>query len=160
MNSSFSDKNGSDAIATRLREEAQAFNPTPPADMRRRVFSVLAGVESPDAHSGRGAVLRWLFAAGVVATAAVVAAMMLREHPDAGSRPHSPSRDRLVVGPGSSYSGAANPFALTLRFVDDPLEGEMQNLLSDLSRTSSTVARVLPGTTKRQKAATQGPAGV
>ena len=154
MSHFFGQSNASDPLTTRLREEARSFDPTPPADMHRRIVSALAAADVPRAADPHKPAW-WWFAAGTIAAAACVAVLLLRDWPGSAKAPHAP--DRVVIG--DMRTTYPSPLTLALRYVDDPLEGEMQNLLNDLSRASTTVTHVFPGTAKRQKPTTQGPAG-
>jgi hypothetical protein len=71
-----------------------------------------------------------------------------------------PGPDQVVIQPHPAPNVlAANPLALAHRWIDQPLEGELQNLMTDLSRTGNTVTRILPSPTRRPKPTTQSPAG-
>jgi hypothetical protein len=53
----------------------------------------------------------------------------------------------------------ADPVTLARRYIDQPLEGEVDRLIAGLAQARDTVVRVLPAATKRERAGTR-PAGV
>jgi len=132
-----------DPMIAQLRQQAQAFDPQPPAGLHRRIISTLAQADnSPRSSPSR---LGWLFAAGTLAAAAIVAVLVLRDHPVAPIHPPKPNPAKFALDPS-----VPNPLTLAMQYVDDPLQNEAENLLKDLSRASTTVTHVFPGGAKRQ----------
>lgn len=156
MSKWFNRKRDSDPLTKRLRAGAQAFDPDLPSGLHRRVLSALAEFEGPERGKSQSR-LAWLFAAGTVAAAAIVAVMVLRDHAGlpAPVPKHSPG---MIVLEPKTYP---NPLTLAMQYVDDPLETEARNLLKDLSSASTTVTHVFPGGGRRaqKQPTTKGPAG-
>jgi hypothetical protein len=143
-------------IIDKLRSQAQAYQPTPPPHLNRRIREGLAAVEAP-VRRVRAPWFAWQLAATVFAGALLAAALIYqqtRPTPQTVTiRPDKPGTHVKLPGKETAGFSTANLVALTHRWVDQPLQGEMENLLSDLSRTKDTVARVLPAT-KRAKPTT------
>lgn len=143
MSKMLSNKTAPDSLTEQLRKQAAAFDPNPPAGVHRRILSTLAEVDaSPRRSHSR---LSWLFAAGTIAAAAIVAVLVLRDHPISPINPPKQTPAKFALDPT-----VPNPLALALQYVDDPLQNEAENLLKDLSRASTTVTHVFPGGAKRQ----------
>ncbi len=132
-----------DPMIAQLRQQAQAFDPNPPAGLHRRIISALAEADAAPrpSHSRFG----WLIAAGTLAAAAIVAVLVLRDHPVLPIDPPKHNPAKFALDPT-----VPNPLTLALQYVDDPLQNEAENLLKDLSRASTTVTHVFPGGAKRQ----------
>jgi hypothetical protein len=145
MSNSFSNSKLPDPLTAQLREQAQSFDPEPPAGLHRRIVSAIAQADaSPRPSHWR---LGWLFAAGTVAAAVLVAVLVLRDH---STSPIDPPR-HIPARFANLDPTVPNPLALALQYVDDPLQNEAENLLKDLSRASTTVTHVFPGAAKRQQ---------
>jgi hypothetical protein len=146
------------SIGDELRAQARAFDPAPPGDLNRRIRSGLAAVEVP-ANRGVAEWFRRPVVAMVVVGAMLAGAVIYMQTRPARelARTMPPSSRTTVAHPGGGTSatfGSANLVALTERWVEQPLQGEVDNLLADLERTRGTVARVLPAAVKRARATT------
>lgn len=154
-------------IIDELVSQARGFDPEPPAHFNRRIRSAVAAVEWPLA----GGAARWFrrpVVAAVLAGVLLAAGLIYRQGRPARDVARgtgtttTPTREVVVNrGAGSTSFGSANLVALAERWVDQPLQGEVDNLLNDLARTKDTVARVLPAATKRARPTTvKGTQGV
>jgi hypothetical protein len=137
-------------LTNQLRHQAARFESEPPAGLRRQVLSAIARVE-PEQHARRSPLI---FLAGSLATAACALALffLLRDHPATPTivkAPPTPPSASIAAVPAT-----ANPLALAHRWVDAPLEGEVQTLLTDLKTASQTVSNILPAPIKRPRPAT------
>jgi len=140
-------------LTDQLRHQAARFDPQPPPTLRRRVATALA-----DAPPPRGAARPhyfWFALTGaVLACAAVVVTLIVRApqptHPSIAQRPPTQHTDPVLAATPSRPS----PLALAQEWIDDPLEGEVQNLWIDLKTASQTVSSVLPSPVKRARATT------
>jgi hypothetical protein len=147
-----------DRLTNALRAQARAFQPEPPAGVRRRVRSALAEVDTaPGASPGPWA--GWsIILTGLTAAAAVVVIVIAVSHRpasrDIAQRP-VPDRPHPVL-PSASVA-VADPVSLAHRFLDQPLETEVEHVLAGLSQTRDTVTRILPAPVRRARPATQPP---
>jgi hypothetical protein len=149
-----------DSMIGRLRADAKAYQPEVPAGVRRRVMSALAEVET-ERSSPRGAWWRWVSAAGVGLAAVVVVALVMRSRPGHGPVVQgTPRTGPRITLPDTSVAIGGDPVSLARRFIDRPLEGEVDRLLVGLEQARDTVVRVLPAPVKRERAAGTRPAGV
>ena len=147
-------------LIDQLRHDAQAFDPAPPAHLHRRIQSALAAVPDP-ASASRFTPIGWrlaaMFAIALLGAAAVIYQQSRPKAPQVARMPTSqypqPTPTLAIVHP--------NPLWITQRWVEEPFQTEMTNLLTDLSRTTDTVSRVLPAPAKRAKpaAGTGAPVG-
>jgi hypothetical protein len=98
-------------------------------------------------------------AAGVGVMVVVVALVMRSRTlgPVIVQAPH-PAGPKISL-PDTSVAIVGDPVGLARRYIDRPLEGEVDRLLAGLTQTRDTVARVLPAPVKRPAAGTR-PAGV
>jgi hypothetical protein len=92
--------------------------------------------------------------------AVVVIAVAMRSRPVRpvvvrGTQPVRPG----IGLPDTSVAIVADPVTLARRYIDQPLEGEVDRLIAGLAQARDTVVRVLPAATKRERAGTR-PAGV
>jgi len=142
-------QNPTDPLIQQLRNEAASFDPALPPDLHRKIISTLAQADARPRAKSR--LLHWLIPAATMTAAAIVTILLFQNHPT----PTQPSHQTPVV------IKTPNPITLTMQYVDDPLQTEVQSLVNDFTRASTTVTHVFPGASKRQpKPATQGPAGV
>ena len=123
-----------DPLSDQLREEAQAFDPDPPPGVRRHV---LAAVESLAASRARAphSPLYWLARGAIAATVIVLTAIVVVRHYSRTAGPvvvQHPTPRGPAVELTRAVARATDPSALAERFVDQPLEGELQNLMTDL----------------------------
>ncbi len=142
------DVDEADPIAVQLRAEAGAGDPAVPAGLRRRVISALAAAEP----APRTRALDWWpagIAAGIVA-GVIVAIVLIHQPGKTPSIGHGTIAKKLH--PSNEKGASPTPFALAQQWIDDPLEGELRNLMNDLSRTTDTVTNVLPSGSKRKAA--------
>ncbi|HEY7117084.1 MAG TPA: hypothetical protein VH475_10880 [Tepidisphaeraceae bacterium] len=136
-----------DQLTSRLRAQADAFRPELPAALHRQIASALAAARQDDPARPTS----WLWSFTAVATLAVVifaATLIVRSHTHHTPIAQYPGRDRnpaLVVTRNADLASAANPLRLG-HYLERPLESEVENLLTDLSRTRQTLTRVLPAT--------------
>jgi hypothetical protein len=148
-------KPSEDSLKAELREQARGFDPRPPTGLRRRIFSALAEVDKQAVARPRNAWQGW--------AAASVLVVMLGGLGVAGWMRSRPAQGPLVKGPvtapavlGRTSVAIADPVTLAHRYVDGPLEAEVESLLTGLAQTRDTVARVLPAPARRTAAATRG----
>ena len=148
-----------DSMVRRLRAQAEAYQPEVPTGLRRRVMSAMAGVEVGSSRS-RAAGWRWMSVAGV-GVAALVVALVMRGRPVHGPVVQTtPQKGPRVTLPDTSVAIVGDPVTLARRYIDRPLEGEVDRLLVGLEQARDTVVRVLPAPVKRERAAGTRPAGV
>lgn len=151
--------NSDDQLTTQLRDEARAFAPQPPAGVRRRIMSALAEVEVASAAPRSLWRIGAVSAASLAVVAIVVIAVAVRHRPATPqiARGPLPARAHPVLPPPSV--AFADPVSLAHRYLDRPLEDEVENVLVGLSRARDTVVRVLPAPARRPGPATRPPAG-
>ncbi len=145
--------NSNETLIAALRKQARAIDPSPPPDMRRRVFSAVAELRQPARRLSMGP--RLLALLGTAAVTALVA-VLLHHHntaPDSTATPKQVVRAHRLP----SFPDPA-PLALAHHLLDDPMQGEVQSLYNDLSRTTGTISAILPSPAKRAKT-TPPPAG-
>ena len=146
-----------DPLLQQLHEQARAFNPDPPPGARRHVLSALESLSASRTRARRGPLYWVARGAAVAAIIALAAILIVHQYstPRAPIAKHSPSprAGQITV----AVVKATDPSALAERFVDQPLEGELQNLMTDLGRAKDTITRALPLSVKRQRPATQPP---
>jgi hypothetical protein len=147
-----------DPLTTRLRDEARAFAPQPPAGVRRRIMSALAAADATPAAPRTMWRISAISAAGL-AIVAVVVAVTVRQRPAPPQvvRGPLPTHAQPVLPPPTF--AFADPVSLAHRYLDAPIENEVENVLVGLSRARDTVVRVLPAPSKRPGPATRPPAG-
>ncbi|HSI34862.1 MAG: hypothetical protein ACAI43_25210 [Phycisphaerae bacterium] len=141
-----------DRVLGRLRAEAADFDPDLPAGVRRRVMSALAALDAVGAEpAGRPVSWAWWSAVGGLAAAVVVALTLLG---GPGTTPGGPGTpDKVAVAPeagGGLETGGfvGTPIALLQEWVEAPLEGELENLMTDVTRATGTLRSVLPAPAK------------
>jgi len=144
--------NPTEPLIDQLRAEAQRFDPTAPTGLRR---TVLAAVAHSKPRAVMPVALRWSLAGGGAA-AAVVAVACFRYLPNPPSI-HDPSHEIVKTSP-------PNPelirVAIARLWSRDPLEGEVQSLVTSFNNARDTVTAVLPAAVKRSRPTTQTPADV
>lgn len=148
-----------DRLTSELRAQARAFNPTPPAGVRRQIISALAEVETApgaarESWAGWPAVITGL--AAMAAIFVIVVAVRSRPTPNVIARHPTPDRPHPVL-PHTSVA-VADPMSLAHRYLDQPLETEVEHVLAGLTQTRDTVTRILPAPVRRARPATQPPA--
>lgn len=142
-------------ITDQLRSEAQSYDPAPPAHLNRRIRSALAALPDHGETSRAALLLRFqrpIIAATVLASALLLATLVYRRTEPTPKIAQTPTSKSSITSTPTFASARLD--ALTYRWVEQPLEGEVTNLLTDLTRTKETVARVLPAAAKRAKPAT------
>jgi hypothetical protein len=144
------------ALAGRLRDEARAFDPAVPVGLRRRVFSKLARQPAIAAGAASGSQSLLLRALGAVGLAAAVVALIFVARPGRPTAIDRPKPPVIVKAPTPYAFAAADPDSLARRWVDQPIEAEIQSLMSGLSQAGETVAGVLPAAPKRAAKADGG----
>jgi hypothetical protein len=150
-----------DPLLQQLQDQAQAFNPDPPPGARRHVLSALESLSASRTRPRRGPLYWVARGAAVAAIIALAAILIVHQYstPRAPIVKHSPSprpAGQITV----AVVKATDPSALAERFVDQPLEGELQNLMIDLGRAKDSITRALPIGMKRHRPATQPPSRV
>ena len=148
-----------DPLFDQLREQAQAFDPDPPPGMRRHVLAAVESLAASRARAPHGPVY-WLARGGAVAVVIVLTTIVIVHHYARTDGPvvvQRPAPRGSAVELTRAVAKATDPSALAERFVDQPLEGELQNLMTDLGRAKDTITRALPMSIKRQRPATQPP---
>ena len=148
-----------DRLTDELRAQARAFQPAPPAGVRRRIFATLAEVETTpgaarESWAGWPAMLTGLTA--LVAIVVIVMAVRSRPTPNVITQRHAPERPHPML-PRTSLA-VADPMSLAHRYLDRPLETEVEHVLAGLTQTRDTVTRILPAPVRRARPATQPPA--
>jgi hypothetical protein len=88
--------------------------------------------------------------AGLLA-AVVVALIMFREKPQNTPVVIPTPKESRPLTPNTSLA-AANPLVLTERFLESPMQAELDNLVSDLNRTTRTISTILPSPKKAKPA--------
>lgn len=149
-----------DRLTSELRAQARAFDPEAPPGVRRRIFSALAEVgAAPDA--GRGSWVGWpSILTGLTAAAAIVVIVLAvrnRPTPSTIAQRPAPERSHPAVLAHTSVA-VADPMSLAHRYLDQPLETEVEHVLAGLTQTRDTVTRILPAPVRRARPATQPPA--
>jgi hypothetical protein len=144
-----------DKLIAQLREEAQRFDPKPLPGLRRRLIATIA--DAPASHRTPTMRISWPVAA--CATAATVAiavtAFVLRDH----ARIRTP----LVIVPQTrqwatktlpspGVLASANPVSLAHRWVEQPLQTEVDTWMNHLTSAGGTVTSVFPAPVKRTHA--------
>jgi hypothetical protein len=148
-------------IIDRLKSQAQAYDPAPPGHLNRRIRTSLAAADAPS-QVPLVSLLRWPLTAALLAGVLLAGAAIYRQSrrsPDvAKGKPRNPPATVVHrAAPSPTFASAGLP-ALTQRWIDQPLQGEVESLLSDLTRTRQTVERVLPAAARRTKPATKAAA--
>jgi len=146
-----------DQLLAQLREQAGLIPSEFPAGMHRRIATALAALEPAPKPIWASAAARWisLSAAGMVVGVIVAVAVMRSgsttpvPQPEIAKKIEKPSPNSLI---------APTPVALVQQWVDNPLEGELRDLLDDVSRATETVTSVLPAA--RKAGVRAGDAGV
>jgi hypothetical protein len=150
----------SDPLISQLREEAARFDPAPPPAVRRAVLGAIAALENARAPRTIMARMsgRWSIAAAALAlvTAAVLIALTVGHRPAAPVVVRAPQKTLPSTG---TFSGSANPIALARRWVEEPLQGEVNNLMTGLTEAGDTVTRALPGAVRHPGCAVPAPRG-
>ena len=141
-----------DSVVARLRAEAADFHPDLPAGVRRRVMSALAALDAVGAEpAGRPVSWAWWSAVGRLAAGVVVALTLLG---GPGTTPGQLERPGTIARTPDSGGGletggfVGTPIALLQEWVEEPLEGELQNLMTDVTRATGTLRSVLPAPAK------------
>lgn len=144
-----------DQLIARLRQQAGLMTPELPAGMHRRIATALAALEPAPRPFRGSAAARWISvsAAGIVVGVIVAIAVMRNGNtatqPQIAIQTEKPSPHALVT---------PAPVTLVQQWVDNPLEGELRDLLNDVSRATETMTSVLPAA--RKAGARAGDAGV
>jgi hypothetical protein len=144
------------SIEEQLRQQARQFDPALPAGLHRRIISALAeGNIAPAniAPTRRIEILQWWLAAGTLAAALLLAFFLMRTP----NPPHHTPAPQIVTSVNLDPVTTANPLALAARYVDHPLQGEVQTLLDEFSTASRTVTHVFPGAARRPIANQKSP---
>jgi hypothetical protein len=153
-----------DPLISQLREEAARFDPAPPPAVRRAVLAAIADLESTPAPRTRpaGTFARWPFAAALaVVTTAVVIVLVVRHRPATPTIVQTPEKSQWAaqtLHSTGTFSGSAHPIALARRWVQEPLQGEVNNLMTGLTEAGDTVTRALPGAVRHPGCAMPAPA--
>ena len=147
-----------DRLTNELRAQAEAYNPEPPPALRRQIFSALAEIDAApgaprESWAGWSAVLTGLTA--VVAIVILVVVVRSRPTPNTIAQHREPDRPHAVLPPTSL--AVADPMSLAHRYLDQPLETEVEHVLAGLTQTRDTVTRILPAPVRRARPATQPP---
>jgi hypothetical protein len=149
-----------DRLTTDLRDQARAFTPQPPAALRRRIFSALAAVEASPAVSARPSWSRLSVAlTGLAAAIVILVAVTIRTRPSHPTVAQRPESTRLHPALSTASVAIADPVSLAHRYLDQPLETEVERVLAGLTQTRDTVTRILPAPVRRARPATQPPLG-
>jgi hypothetical protein len=153
-----------DPLINQLRDEAARFDPAPPPAVRRAVLAALAALDrTPAPHTlPAGMFARWSFAAALaVVTVAVVIVLAVRHRPATPVIVRTPQKTQWAaqtLPSTGAFSGSANPIAFARRWVEEPLQGEVHNLMTGLTEASDTVTRALPGAVRHPGCAVPAPA--
>lgn len=142
-----------DQLIAQLREQAGLIPSEFPAGMHRRIATALAALEPAPQPIWTRSAVRWLSlsAAGIIVGVMIAMAVMRQTVP----APAPQIAQKIEKFNPNALSTPA-PVALVQQWVDNPLEGELRNLLDDVSRGAETVTSVLPAARK----ARAGDAGV
>ena len=148
-----------DRLTSELRAQARAFNPEVPSGVRRRIFSALAEADvaprsSRDSWAGWSTILAGLTA--VAAIVVIVLSVRSRPTPNIIVRNSTPDRPHPTLLSHTSVA-VADPMSLAHRYLDRPLETEVEHVLAGLTQTRDTVTRILPAPVRRARPATQPP---
>jgi hypothetical protein len=143
-----------DKLIAQLREYAQRFDPQPPPGLRRRLIAAIA--DAPASHRAPTMRIGWFVAACATAAAAAiaVAAFVLRDH--------APIRTPVVIVPQTQQwspkalsspgtLASANPISLAHRWVEQPLQNEVDTWKNHLTSAGNTVTGVFPAPVKRSR---------
>ena len=142
-----------DPLITRLREQASTYDPQPPAGLRRRLLSAVAEAPGPQ-RPHRSLRLGWTVATLAAAILIVLAFWELRPQPRI-----TPIAQTPQSRPGSTRAVAAslvyptgNPIALAQRWVEEPLQNQVNRLIQHLNSATDTLKSPFPAPTKRPRA--------
>lgn len=144
-----------DKLIAQLREDAQRFDPQPPPGLRRRLITAIA--DAPASQRTPTMRIGWFVAACATAAAAAaiaVAAFVLRDH--------APVRAPVVILPQTQQwlpktlpspgaLASANPVSLAHRWVEQPLQNEVDTWKNHLTSAGNTVTGVFPAPVKRSR---------
>jgi hypothetical protein len=141
-----------DPLINQLRDQAKQFDPQPPATLRRRLLSALAQAPAP-AHAHRSPRLGWTIATIAAAVLIGLAFWELRPQP-----PVTPIAQTPQSRPLSTQSLAAsltyptgNPLALAQRWVEQPLQDQVNTLIDHLTSARDTLQSPFPSPIKRPR---------
>ena len=140
-----------DPLITQLRDQAKQFDPQPPATLRRRLLSALASAPAPRTNH----TLRLRLTLATIATAILIALAFFefRPHP-----PTTPFVQSPQSRPGSARAIATsliyptgNPIALAQRWVEQPLQNQVNTLIDHLTSARDTLQSPFPSPIKRPR---------
>jgi hypothetical protein len=142
-------------LIAQLREEADRFDPQPPPGLRRRLLATLAN--APAVRRPRPTTpIYWSVAACATALAVAVVAFALRDrspvHPPVVIVPQTQQWAIKPLPSPAALSASANPIALAQRWVEEPLQREVETWRNHLTSATDTVTGVFPAPVKRQRA--------
>jgi hypothetical protein len=143
-----------DPLINHLRDQAKAFDPEPPAPLRRRIFSGLAQAPAPCAD--QTFTLRWTIATVAAAAAAILVALAFWE---VRPEPHTtPLVQTPQSRPGSTRTvtvalvyPTGNPIALAQRWVEEPLQNQINTLIQHLTSATDTLKAPFPSPVKHPR---------
>jgi hypothetical protein len=92
--------------------------------------------------------------------AVVVITLVMRPRPVQGPIVQGKPAGPRISLPDTSVAIVGDPVTAARRYIDRPLEGEVDRLLVGLEQARDTVVRVLPAPVRRERAAGTRPAGV
>lgn len=140
-----------DPLINRLRDQAKAFDPEPPAPLRRRILSGLAQAPAPRAdHTLR---LRWTIATVAAAILVILAFWELRPEPHTTplvQTPQSRPGSTRTVTVALTYP-TGNPIALAQRWVEEPFQNQVNTVVQHLTSVRDTLKSPFPSPIKRPR---------
>jgi hypothetical protein len=136
-----------DPLITQLRDQANAFDPDPPTALRRRLFEALAQASTPrPAH--RSLKLGWTIATLAAAILIALAFWELRPQPRVTPFVQTPQSRPRALATSLSYP-TGNPIALAQRWVEQPLQNQVNTLIEHLTSARDTLRSPFPSPVKR-----------
>lgn len=147
-----------DPLIQQLRREASRLDPKLPEGLHRKVMSALARVDEPaDSRAQRPGTLyatwRWIIV-GVCTAAFVAGALgLFQQRPNPAPIAKHPSQNpapSVAIFRSTQSTGlpTPTPVSLAMLLVDDPMETELQKLMTDFTTARDTITRALPGPRK------------
>jgi hypothetical protein len=141
-----------DPLINQLREQAKDFDPQPPPGLRRQLLSALPQAPAP-ARSRRGARLGWTIATVAAAVLIALAFWELRPQPRVSPIAQTPqSRPLATQSLAASLTyPTGNPIALAQRWVEQPLQDQVNTLIDHLTSARDTLQSPFPSPIKRPR---------
>jgi hypothetical protein len=143
-----------DPLLTQLRDQAKQFDPQPPTTLRRRLLSALAHAPAP-ARAHRSPRLGWTIATLATAVLIGLAFWELRPQPRVTPIAQTPQSRPLATQSltASLTYPTGNPIALAQRWVEQPLQNQVNTLIDHLTSARDTLQSPFPSPIKRPRPA-------